>query len=425
MKRKEIIKKSQSLGVKGFPLGFWNYTNLTEDFVYMDEKEVESWADAGFTVTQSSYFDPEDPVQKAHILKMLDWAYDRGIKLVLNDCRCHAKMEADGSVPSNYRENVQKSLKDFGDHPGLFGFFIGDEPSVHQKNAFFECHKIQKELAPHLCPFTNHWLWYWDCEADHDTVSWPDYLDKFVEKTGADFISYDCYAQMTGDKRGYDRYFKNLKIYREASQRHGLPFWNTILSVGHYHYRCPNYNDIRWQFNTSVASGAQGIYWFHYYLRTGNNQNYRFAPMDEFWEKTGTYYDIRRVQRSFNRMYGDLFTRLASTRVTFKPEPMGWGDIFTANNVVTDIRPDKEGHPLLLGEFVDIDDRPYVMLVNNSVTDNVNATITFAGKNTAIFGFDWNGKEYKCGNADGQESLKVSNWLAPGQEVVYRVQKAF
>ena len=66
-----------------------------------------------------------------------------------------------------------------------------------------------------------------------------------------------------------------------------MPFWNTILSVGHHAHRCPNLDEIRWQFNTTVASGANGILWFFYYVREPF-QNYRLSPVDEHWDRTQT-----------------------------------------------------------------------------------------------------------------------------------------
>ena len=77
---RSIIEKTQSFGLGRYPISFWSYTNLREHGQYMDEDEVEEWADAGFTVPQSPSYDPSDPAQKAHILQMLDWAHERGIK---------------------------------------------------------------------------------------------------------------------------------------------------------------------------------------------------------------------------------------------------------------------------------------------------------------------------------------------------------
>ena len=92
--------------------------------------------------------------------------------------------------------------------------------------------------------------------------NWSDYLDAVVRKADVDFLCYDCYRQMKGQ---IDGYFRNLRFFREAAWRNGVPFWTTLLSVGHFRYRCPSYDDIRWQFNTAICSGVNGILWFYYF----------------------------------------------------------------------------------------------------------------------------------------------------------------
>ncbi|MDQ1328426.1 MAG: hypothetical protein QG641_1711, partial [Candidatus Poribacteria bacterium] len=64
---KSIVQKTESFGV-GYPISFWNYTNLTAHGQYMDEAEVAEWADVGFTVPQSPNYNPNDVKQKAQIL---------------------------------------------------------------------------------------------------------------------------------------------------------------------------------------------------------------------------------------------------------------------------------------------------------------------------------------------------------------------
>ena len=113
----------------------------------------------------------------------------------------------------------------------------------------------------------------------------PDYLDMMAEYGDLDFYCYDCYEQMNPGKAGWHEHFDNLRLHREASWRNGIPFWVTMLSVGHFKFECPTYNDLRWQFNTAVCSGASGVQWFFYYMRDPHS-NYRFPPVDEFWEKT-------------------------------------------------------------------------------------------------------------------------------------------
>lgn len=43
--------------------------------------------------------------------------------------------------------------------------------------------------------------------------------------------------------------------------------------------------------------------------------NYRLVPVDEHWNRTHAYDDLRHIQKSFHRFYGDIFTRILCTKV--------------------------------------------------------------------------------------------------------------
>jgi len=425
---KSIIEKTQSFGIGRYPISFWNYTNLVSHGQYMDVNEVAEWADAGFTVPQSPNYNPGDAKQKAHILNMLDWAHEYGMKLILCDPRCYAKKgDGDSIISNDYAQEVHSAFQDFGGHPATFGFHVGDEPDADMKEAFFECYRLNKEIAPDLHPFANLLPFFPGIEKRAGTDNWANYLDEFSSKSDADLLSYDCYVQMNPGDAGWNNYYQNLKLYREASLRNGIPFWNTILSVGHFRYRCPNYDEIRWQFNTTLACGANGILWFFYYMREPHD-NYRLSPVDELWDKTQTYYDIRRVQRNFHRRYGGLFTKLVCTNVMFYPDAYGEGKVFEPDGIVSGILPDVQNHPILIGEFTDAGGQRYVMIVNNSMTENVNVGITFPGSDASVFSWNWSGIEYEgpaycaSGTVRDENGLAIRHWLAPGQEAVYRIE---
>ena len=418
---RKLLQTVASMGLKRYPIGFWNYTNLAEHGEYFNEQEMDSLVDGGYTVTQTPNFDPTKPAEKEQTRKLLDWAHERGMKLIPRDPRCMAESDPTGKLPkAGFREGAQAALKDFGAHPANFGFYVGDEGT---NDGMFECHRIQRELAPHLHPFNN--LLPVCANTDEGEAK---YLDDFVTKCNADLLGYDCYTQMTMTGPMLDDYFRNLRLFREAGLRHSVPFWNTPLCIGHNQYLCPNYNDLRWQFNTSVASGAHGIVWFFHYQPAWFG-NYRFAPIDEFWEKTQTYHDLRRVHRGFHRYYGDLFNRLASTRVSFYPKAFGGGETWTPNDLISEIWPAYDNQtPILVGEFVDAQDRRYVMLVNNSTTKIDRVLVKFSTK-AKLFSWDHNGRECAGGGYSGEGAPKLDAdglaawfWLAPGQEAVVRVE---
>lgn len=419
-----LLEKTKSFGLKQYPISFWNLSNLSEHGSHMTEAEVKSWADAGFTVPHSPTFDPKDKKQKAHMAKLLEWAEKYGMKLIVVDPRGYAKK---GNM-EEYASGVRAAAADWGKYPATFGFHVGDEPDAAMKDTFFECYRIQKEIAPDLHPYANLLPHFPGIEERAGTDTWPNYLDEYVRKARPDMLSYDCYTQMNPGEDGVNIYYRNLKFNREAAVRNGVPFWNTILSVGHLFYRCPNQNEIRWQFNTSVAAGANGISWWFYYM-LAPNANYRMCPVDELWDKTPTYYDIRRVQQGFHKHYGDLFNRIVSTRVTFYSKVFGDGVEFTPDDIILKVDSAKK-LPLLIGEFTDLEGKRYAMFVNNSMTEDEVFNITFP-KGSKTYSWNWYGKEYEGGaychlgvQSDDAGNVVHPLMLAPGQEAVYRIELA-
>jgi hypothetical protein len=326
------------------------------------------------------------------------------------------QIDKDGKPPADYATGVKAAVADFGNHPGLFGFFVGDEGGG---DVFAECQRIQKEIASHLFPFYNH--------LPAIAPEWDKYLDKYMRLSNSDILGYDCYMQMhcTDAKGGIEAYYDNLRIYRAASLRHGVPFWNTVLSLGHMMYRTPSRTDFSWQLNTSVAAGANGMVWFFWYMDSPG-PDIGVPPVDEFWEKTSTYYDLRHVQNRFHKTYGDLFNRLVSTRVSFFPNAMGGGEAWKPNDLVLDIWPAyNNSHPVLVGEFTDLEDRRYVMFVNNSQTTPDRVLIKFPLK-TKLYSYSYGseGKEVLVNDGSHPDTDCVPAWLflAPGGETVFRVE---
>jgi len=410
-----ILDKNTSFELASYPIGFWNYLSMGDPAhrPHMTEAEVESWADAGFTLVQGPSFNPDEPDQAKLMTDMLDWAHQRGMKIIMWDKR----FMGDG---------LDDTLAQYGQHPAMFGLHIVDEPIGKQAHFYYAAAKRVKEAAPHLHPFINLAPYNPGNEAFIGVESYSQYVDQAAERGGLDYLCYDNYVQMEPDKEGWDRYFGNLRYMREGGWRHGIPFWTTLLSVGHYRYRCPNYDELRWQFNTAVASGAAGVQYFFYYMRDPH-KNYRHPPVDEFWEKTQTYYDLRKIHRAFHKRYGDLFLRVTPTRVTFTHQPYGDGEVFTPNEVLAEVRMLHDGTEGLVGEFIDAEGKRYIMVVNNSTTTPAYVILGFPGEDVKIYNYGWDGKERPgpahCVEVKGWRdgTFKVGYWLAPGEELVQRV----
>jgi len=396
-----------------YPIGFWNYVSIDKQ----DASAVHDWIDAGVTLTMGPDYG-DGPEEVSRMLDILDTCQEAGIRIILCDRRsCWSALQARGE--DGYRAGMEQALRQLGDHPAVFGFHVGDEPGTADFPAACRAVRIQKEMAPHLVPFLNLLPWYAGVEDRVGRARWCDYLDDYVREAAPDLLCYDCYSQMNPGTQGWDMYFRNLREYQEAAERRGIPFWTTLLSVGHFNYRCPQENDIRWQVNTALAHGAQGLLWFFFYMREPH-QNYRISPIDEHYERTETYEWLSRVNRTFLKTTAPVISELWLQRV--RHVGTAWGGVPLLDEGGLIVRAHSGGAtPLIVSEFKHRHGADYVMMVNNSQTDSTYATIQVRGRRPRLHQVGWLHKETPVGRTEVDFAV-AGEWLAPGQMVLYRVQ---
>jgi len=397
-----------------FPIGFWNYVPVDK----LDPSCVEDWADAGMTLAMSPSFGLEQQeVEKMRAI--LAAARERGIQVIL----CHNRLTwrslaAHGE--DQYRKDFRQAAEQLGDHPAAFGFHVGDEPGREQFVDACRALCIQKELGPHLSPFCNLLPWHHGVESRVGYESWATYLDDYVANGQPKFLCYDCYSQMNPGTEGWDMYFRNLREFHEAAQRNGIPFWTTLLSVGHFRYRCPREDDLRWQVNTAVAHGATGLLWFFFYMRQPHD-NYRASPIDEHWERTETFEWLSRANRTFLKWHASTVSQMTLRKVSHVGEAWGGFPLFDGTGHVSRAR-SAHGTPLIVSEFKHENGSDYVAVVNNSQTENTMAELWVRGRGVRLVRTGWMGEEVDATDQSGEDYATAKHWLAPGQMELYRIQ---
>lgn len=405
--------------MKDYPIGFWNVLDLRQ----CDPVCVEDWHDLGITQPMTPLYREGD--DKAAMLAILDRADKYGMKAIVCDFRTEWRvLTARGE--EEYRALFRQALDDFGGHPAVKGFFVGDEPDAPDAADAFAAARIQSEMAPALTPYLNLLPWFDWIGERMGTPALAPYLDRAVRE-GVRLLSYDCYTQMWEGDRGWDDYFNNLREYMLATKRLGVPFQTILLSVGHYYYRCPGEDDMRWQLSTAVAHGASGISWFYIQL-PGITANYRGAPIDQFGQRTQAFGWLSAENRLFQEHCGRVMTGLRIVRCHHVHKAYGGMSLFEPYGKVSAIRSEREV-PMILSEFADESGRPYWMVVNNSVTSNTQATVRFTAgtrleqcelgnvfRPVSVWGDP-------IGARDAEGGETVSLWLAPGQLVLLRERR--
>ena len=417
-----------------YPIGFWNYTNIDNP----KARNVQDWVDAGMTVAHTPSCVAGEG-NKAHMLAVLDEAGRNDIACIVCDERLHAAYHE-----TETRKSYQAVADDFARHPAVIGLHVGDEPIAQgdveaNDSRLVKRYRLAKEVAPHLKPFLNLHPWSVDSSTSglmgRPGMKYIDVLDEYVRETGMDYLCYDCYSQMNAGDSGFNQYFHGLEVYRAAAEHNGIPFWTTLLCVGHFRYRCPNEDDLRWQLHTAAAHGAQGILWFFFYMRMPHC-NFRLSPIDEHWERTETFTWLSRVNRTFQRIYGSLLMKMKLEAVWHVNRTYGGVPLFEDGCdplvVCTHIPPECGA---ILSRFRHEDGSLYYALTNNSTTESIRGnSIRFRAEGLALHEVLWNGVsptssgtvEEFHGPLDmyrGVKCILTGDSLAPGQMTMWKVAK--
>jgi hypothetical protein len=402
-----------------FPILFWNYSSI-ESF---DDPEalVQEWRGAGMTWAMSPNVDGSAAQVRA-AEALLDAAAAAGMRIVVRDRRAEWHVLTNEGETA-YRQGLSAATRELGGHPALFGFHVGDEPDAAANADARRAMSIALELAPEKTPFLNLLPWYEGVLDRVGASSFEQYLDDYVREGRVKLLSYDCYAQMNPGHEGWPMYFENLRRYSEAARRNGIPYWTTLLSTGHFRYRPPSEDDLRWQLSTAVAHGAKGILYFHW--NTGTNDNYRLGPVDEFGEHTPTYDSLKRVNRRFTHKVGSTIADLALRSAEHVGEAFGGFPLFTGEGRAVEAI-SHAGTPLIVSEFKHPSGADYIAVTNNSCWESTRAELWVRGKRPLLENVAWEGQHVPA-DGDGwtqereEEKAGVAPWLAPGQMELYRV----
>ena len=411
-----------------FPVGFWG-TQSIDDVPLSD---VADWEACGMTLTISPHYTPS-PERKKKVLALLDECHKHGIRLILSDSR--TTWHGASADPEDYRCRVAEAVSDFGNHPAVFGFHLGDEPKKEHFADIEAAVPIQRELAPHLIPYLNHFPLWPGVNELFGSNSYEEWINDILPRFNLPLISFDNYTQMNpfGDGVGVDRYYTCLRYYSEAAKNMNVPFWSVVLSVGHFRYRCPNEDDIRWQLYTSVIHGAKGIIWF-YYRMMRSHINYRNAPVNELGEKTETWTWLSRQMRLFHKTYGPLMMRLTHQGSWhFGRAYGGWPEWkHKAIPLVWDFLSNHGLHGVI-SRFTDSEGNEYVAILNNDQKESGMFRMVFSQKVKRLWRICFGGVEHDVATDHGdavyivnetpeKSSITVGTWLAPGQMEIYRLE---
>ena len=381
-----------------FKIGFWNYVPTG---VLDPKKAVQDWKELGMTLPMTFSFDPEKH-NKQDMLTLLDECHKAGMQAIVCDERVtYRKLFKIGREA--FEKGVQEAVKDFGSHPAVFGFEVGDEPNKDYWQSAIDAYKIHLQYAPHLTPFINMFP-MWGTEDFEDCLGCKreDYADlnaEYMKQTGAKLISYDYYGQCAYFEKEFyfDLYFKNLNIFKEAAQRNDGKYFNSVLCVPHWAFREPTEDELRWQISTSVAHGASGVMWFFIYERTLDG-SFRRSPIDLFWNRTPIFDELSRQNRIFNEFFLKKLEGYHFDKVWHNLKTFGDTERFKGNEELSRLEYIINPVPAAVSRFVNSEGKVAYVIVNLSQTEPTKIQPHFTG---------------------ALSKFNSAHWYAPGQMVVF------
>lgn len=364
----------RDLAPRQFIVGFW-VGPPSEQTTPERYKEI---AQAGFNLVMP----PCPPPPRGEVVELnkriLDLCRDNGMQAVVEDPRVV------GARPDSpdFERNLDGVVSDYGSHPALFGYYVMDEPSIHEFPRLAAISRYLLSRDPKHVPIVN--LLPIVATETHlgapftmDAAQYPaaarayeDHVAQFVSTVRPPLLSYDEYDLFVGGgMRGM--YFANLEIIRQAALEHALPFSNTVLISAHSHphgvYRSPSIDDLRFLVYTTLAYGARGLMYFGYWS---------WPPFVGIMSLDGTrteYYDrVSQLNREV-RTLAPILCELRSAAVYHVGDIPRGARALPADDLIQSVH----GADTLLGLFDDAKGLQYVMLVNKDLSQGRRISIVF------------------------------------------------
>ncbi len=321
-----------------------------------------------------------------------------------------AKMPDKGQV----LKNVTAAAQELQNHPAALGFFLRDEPGAPLMPGLGEVVSAVRHAAPGAWSYINLFPNY-ATESQLGTPTYDAYVRKFIDEVHPSFFSYDNYSLIDGKMT--ERYYTNLATVRRLSLKAGIPFWNVVLGDTLFNYMEPSYATFRLQAYSTMAYGGRGICYYQYFASP--HGNYRLAPVDQFGNRTPTWGKMQLINNQIREL-APWLARLRSTGV-YHSDPVPEGEKpMSESRLVKDVvahnhlKPSTPA-PYLIGEFMDSDGHPFLMIVNKDLGNSISFAIHLKQENKRL---------YQISPYDGKEQLFQGEmmWLSPGAGALFEIK---
>lgn len=237
---------------------YWAGPGYNGSNMPISDESLKLLKEAGFNLVWASSKEDLDLIAKWGLRGICGLGIGRGKNIDRNNC-----------------EGFKRRIESLKDHPALYFYHQCDEPPV----SWFEGLAADSRIVRLVDPQHPTWVNLLPTYANNRQLglegeiisAYREHVRLFLETYDPAFVSYDHYQL----NNGWDtsNYFLNLSIIQQACAARGVPFMNGVQACAWWPPksfaspqapRIPNPDEMRYLVYTTLAYGAQGIYYYVY-----------------------------------------------------------------------------------------------------------------------------------------------------------------
>lgn len=282
------------------------------------EGRIAEMADMGLNLALPAWLD-EGCADDNHA--RLDWAAAHGMRCLIWDARLVGAYR----WAATFEDTLNQVTADYRDHPGLWGYYLGDEPPRDAWPLLTRLRAALRGRDP------THPAWNTlvgragFSTRDEYAAHLGDYATEFLPAV----LSSDFYGFHATDD---PRFVENLTTLRDVAAAQGLPFWNIVQLIPHLDYRPLTRGELRWEVTQSLAHGARGIGYFTYWTPDPDPQyNWQSAIIAHDGTPTAWYGFLMDFDRGV-RLAGETLARARRLRTWYSDPVPPAGEAMPADS---------------------------------------------------------------------------------------------
>ncbi len=293
---------------------------------YQTLESYQTYKEAGLNILLLQADDGYDgePWETSHLKEQMDMATEAGIdKIIVFDHRLWRLTGFNTSLIGNQYsteaeldEYVASCVKDYSAHPSFYGIQLRDEPAYNYFSSIGDLYRSLKRVLPdhfiqfNLLPANNGAKGsYCSGGAGMELAeAYKNYLTKFLDATGADYIMFDSYPMAGTNIRG--AHFTTLQVASEVAKERDVEVYAVAQTCsyatnGAIQTRVCTENDLYWQTNVYMGFGIKQLSYFNYWKKKDANGEEFFdnaSFISNNGEKTEIYHHMQTINAQLQEL---------------------------------------------------------------------------------------------------------------------------